>query len=51
MELEENIKCNAAVTESIWDEDSGKWKLKIIHQEEVIEDECDILVNGSGFLK
>jgi len=39
------------VTEAIWDEDSGKWKLKIDQNGEIKEDEAEIFVNGAGVLK
>jgi len=35
----------------VWDEDLGKWKIKLEVNGAVKEDEADILVNGSGFLK
>lgn len=49
--LEDFVIFNAKVTDSLWDEDSGKWKMKIDQQGATVEDECDVLVNGSGFLK
>ena len=39
------------VTDSIWDEERGKWKIKIDQDGEIIDDECDVLVNASGVLK
>jgi hypothetical protein len=39
------------VKEATWNEVSGKWSLKIRHHNEEVEDECDILIDGSGFLK
>jgi cation diffusion facilitator CzcD-associated flavoprotein CzcO len=50
-DLEQFVKYNSKVTDSLWDDDTGKWKVKIAQQGELIEDECDILVNASGFLK
>jgi cation diffusion facilitator CzcD-associated flavoprotein CzcO len=50
-DLEQFVKYNSKVTDSLWDDDVGKWKVRIIHQGELIDDECDILVNASGFLK
>lgn len=49
--LQEFVKFNAKVTDSIWDEASGKWKVKMTQEGKVIDDECDVLVNASGFLK
>jgi hypothetical protein len=39
------------VTEAIWNEAAGKWNLKVFQDGEEKEDECDILIDGSGFLK
>ncbi|KKO96957.1 hypothetical protein THAR02_10937 [Trichoderma harzianum] len=49
-DLERHMLFDSKVIDSIWDENSGKWLLKIDHQGEIIEDECDILVNATGFL-
>ena len=49
--LEQSIRYNARVIDSVWDEEVGKWKLKIEHKGECIEDECDVLVNATGFLR
>ncbi|KAH8807115.1 hypothetical protein F5884DRAFT_702964 [Xylogone sp. PMI_703] len=48
--LEEHVQFNSRVTKALWDEDSGKWRLKVSQQETSITDECDVLVNASGFL-
>lgn len=46
------VQLNSAVTESVWDEASSKWKIQIQRYEGVtIEDEADVLINASGFLK
>lgn len=37
--------------ETIWDEESGKWKIKIEQGGEIKEDEADFVINASGFLK
>jgi cation diffusion facilitator CzcD-associated flavoprotein CzcO len=50
-ELEQFIQYNSRVTDSIWDEDSGKWRLKINQQGLLLDDECDVLVNATGFLR
>lgn len=39
------------MTEAIWNEAAGKWDLKVFQDGEEKEDECDILIDGSGFLK
>jgi cation diffusion facilitator CzcD-associated flavoprotein CzcO len=42
---------NSNVIESVWDEDLGKWKVKIEQNGKIKEDEADIFVNASGILK
>jgi cation diffusion facilitator CzcD-associated flavoprotein CzcO len=49
--LDEYIQFNTKVLESIWDEPSGKWKIKIEQNGSVKEDEADFVVNAAGFLK
>ncbi|TVY47159.1 putative sterigmatocystin biosynthesis monooxygenase, partial [Lachnellula occidentalis] len=48
--LTKHVTLNAKVIETIWDEEAGKWKIKIEVDGLVKEDEADVLVNGSGFL-
>ncbi|KAG7412596.1 FAD-binding monooxygenase aflW [Fusarium oxysporum f. sp. rapae] len=48
--LAENVRFQSKVTEAIWNEAAGKWNLKISQDGEEKEDECDILIDGSGFL-
>lgn len=50
-DLERHMLFNSKVIDSIWDERSGKWRLKIDHEGDVIQDECDVLVNATGFLQ
>jgi hypothetical protein len=50
-DLEKFVKYNSRVTDSVWDDDKGKWMVKIDTQGTVIEDQCDVLINASGFLK
>jgi hypothetical protein len=35
----------------MWDEGSGKWKLKIDQNGTLKEDEAEIFVNATGFLR
>ncbi|KAM0521289.1 hypothetical protein ACHAPE_002767 [Trichoderma viride] len=49
-DLERHMLFNSKVIDSIWDECSGKWRLKVDHQGETINDECDVLINATGFL-
>ncbi|KAJ5520427.1 hypothetical protein N7463_000880 [Penicillium fimorum] len=48
--LHEMVQLNSEVTESIWDEDTGKWNVKIQRGNDVTRDTADILINGSGIL-
>ncbi|OQD60716.1 hypothetical protein PENPOL_c021G06022 [Penicillium polonicum] len=38
------------IFQATWDEPSSKWRLKIRQDGEEKEDECNILIDGSGFL-
>ena len=49
--LDEHVELNSKVIESVWDEESGKWKVKIDQNGVIKEDEADVLVNGIGLLK
>jgi hypothetical protein len=49
--LHENVQLQSRVNEAIWDELSAKWKIKVETVGGIIEDEADILINGSGILK
>ena len=50
-QLEQFVQYNSRVTDSIWDDESGKWKVKIDRHGQIIADECDVLINASGILK
>lgn len=49
--LAEHVRFQSKVTHATWDDALGKWGLKIRRGSEEIEDECDVLIDGSGFLK
>jgi cation diffusion facilitator CzcD-associated flavoprotein CzcO len=49
--LDKPVKFNSKVLETVWDEETGKWKIKVEVDGKIQEDEADILVNGAGFLK
>ena len=49
--LDDHIELNSNVLESVWDEDLGKWKVKIEENGKIKEDGADIFVNASGILK
>ncbi|KAH7021896.1 hypothetical protein EDB80DRAFT_744547 [Ilyonectria destructans] len=48
--LDERVQFNSKVVSSIWDDQIGKWKVKVNQNGTIIKDEADVLVNGSGFL-
>ncbi|OQD89436.1 hypothetical protein PENANT_c002G04512 [Penicillium antarcticum] len=48
--LDEHVELNSNVIESVWDEDLGKWRVKIEQDSKIKEDEADIFVNASGIL-
>src|SRR4051794_25396139 len=50
-ELEQFVLLKSKVKETLWDEEKGKWLVKVDRQGEEISDECDVLINASGFLK
>jgi cation diffusion facilitator CzcD-associated flavoprotein CzcO len=49
--LTKYVQLSTTIKETIWDEASGKWKIKLEQGGEVKEDEADYLINASGFLK
>ena len=49
--LDRHVQLRSKLLESAWDEGSGKWLLKIDQDGQIKEDECDVLINASGFLK
>ncbi|KAG8407129.1 hypothetical protein J3458_020623 [Metarhizium acridum] len=46
--LDEKVQFNSTVASTVWDDDKGKWLLKIQRGDQTIEDQADI--NGSGLL-
>lgn len=48
--LDRDVKYNSKVTAATWDEEDGKWHVKVEQDGKTIEDTCDVLVNGSGVL-
>ena len=49
--LTKNVKLNSNIVEARWDDNDGLWHLKIDQSGKIIEDSCNILVNGNGILK
>jgi cation diffusion facilitator CzcD-associated flavoprotein CzcO len=50
-DLDKHVKLNTTIRETIWDEGSAKWKIKLEQAGELKEDKADFLINASGFLK
>ncbi|KEF60299.1 uncharacterized protein A1O9_05150 [Exophiala aquamarina CBS 119918] len=48
--LDQKVKFRSKVVESVWDDDSAKWKLKVDVSGKIMDDECDVLINAAGFL-
>ncbi|KAL4816706.1 hypothetical protein BDW67DRAFT_161396 [Aspergillus spinulosporus] len=48
--LREKIQFKTKVISSIWNEEKGKWDLRLQREKEVFEDKADVLINGSGVL-
>ncbi|KAK5126680.1 hypothetical protein LTR85_009614 [Meristemomyces frigidus] len=49
-DLARDVKCGHRVERAAFDEESGKWNLKVGTKDGSIEDSCDILVSATGFL-
>ena len=45
------MQLKTTVHETIWDEESGKWKILLEQNGQMKRDEADFIINGSGFLK
>ncbi|KAF4502476.1 monooxygenase [Fusarium agapanthi] len=50
--IHEPVILNTEVMSSVWDDDTGKWRLEIqqCHSRDIIRDEADIVINATGFL-
>lgn len=49
--LDKYVQLSTTIKETIWDEASGKWKIRLEQGGEIKEDEADFVINASGFLK
>ena len=45
------VQLSTTIKETIWNEESGTWKIKLEQGGEIKEDEADFVINASGFLK
>ncbi|GAB1214936.1 hypothetical protein ATERTT37_004117 [Aspergillus terreus] len=48
--LDKDVQFNSRVKETIWDDNAGKWLVRVDQAGTIKDDEADILVNASGFL-
>nr|OQO20437.1 hypothetical protein B0A51_12139 [Rachicladosporium sp. CCFEE 5018] len=49
-DLARDVKCSHRVERAEFDEVSGKWRLEVRHGDQVLHDECDVLITATGFL-
>jgi cation diffusion facilitator CzcD-associated flavoprotein CzcO len=49
--LKDSIHFGARVVEARWDEDEGKWRVRVEEGGKIIEDEAEVLTTASGVLK
>ncbi|GAB7353657.1 hypothetical protein MBLNU459_g4065t1 [Dothideomycetes sp. NU459] len=49
-DLARNVKCGHRVERAEFDEDEGKWHVRIRHGDNLINDSCDVLITATGFL-
>lgn len=50
-DLRKNIHFNARVVGAKWNEEKGKWEVKVEQDGKIIHDEGEVLINASGVLK
>ncbi|TKX18371.1 flavin-binding monooxygenase-like protein 7 [Elsinoe australis] len=48
--LDRDVRTGCRVEEARWDEEGGRWKVKVRGKDGVFEDEADVLVSATGFL-
>ncbi|KAF4959661.1 hypothetical protein FSARC_10671 [Fusarium sarcochroum] len=48
--LTKYVQLSTTIKETIWNEESGTWKIKLEQGGEMKEDEADFVINASGFL-
>ena len=49
-QIEKYITYNSRICEAVWDDDKGKWKVKVENEGRVKTDDCDVLFSASGVL-
>jgi hypothetical protein len=50
-DVEKHIKYQHIVSNAVWNEEEGKWILKVQDGDRIVEDRCDIFINAGGVLK
>lgn len=50
-DLKKYVHLNTSIKETIWDEESGQWRIQLARDGLPLQDTADILINASGFLK
>lgn len=50
-DLYKHVQLKTTIHETIWDEESGRWKILLEQDGQMKRDEADFIINGSGFLK
>ncbi|PGH16788.1 hypothetical protein AJ80_05103 [Polytolypa hystricis UAMH7299] len=48
--LDERVQLNSKVVSTVWNDEKGKWLIKVERDGAIIEDEAEILINGAGIL-
>ena len=48
--LARDVKCGHRVERAAFDEETGKWRLKVKTRDGTVQDECDVLISATGFL-
>lgn len=49
--LDKNVQFHTKMVESHWNDETGKWKVTLERDGKTFEDEAEILVDATGFLK
>ena len=50
-DLRKNIQFNAKILDARWNEEKGKWEVKVEQDGKIFSDEGEVLINASGVLK
>jgi len=48
--VEKYITYNSRICEAVWDEEQGKWKVKVESGGDITSEDCDVLFSASGVL-